>query len=295
MKKTLLSLAIISLALTSCEKSSDNYLDNIVEMTINFNKSDIKKDAINRPTDFPDYLNSLTVATYKEPANPEGIPEDESSYRKFNFNIVDDGSGSDDATVIAYVGNNTITAATNKSSSVCEISAIPESETANLVSTNKTRVAQIYYYGKSKNVLFEEGVDGTTTINMEPGSNRNITVLKLESDNILSTYNVFVEVTHGEDVLSAQFTPTNNRIVTYEVNENANEGDAITYNVKYVEIADNGNVTNKNISESADLGNDTEWDIEIISPVNDPLVTSTYSLKFDFLDLYDGGLISITR
>ena len=295
MKNIILSLAVISLALTSCEKSTDNYLDNIVEMTIEFNKNDIKKGAINRPVDFPSYINSLTLATYKEPANPADPPEDEDSYRTFDFSIVDDSSGDDEVTVIAYVGANSITAVTNKPASVCEIAAMPESETANLILTNKARTAEIYYYGKKEDVLFEEGVAGTTSIDMKPGGNRNITTLKLEDDNILNTYNVFVEVTHGVDVLSAQFTATNNRIVTYEVNDKANEGSAVVYDIKYVEIADNSNIVTKNISETADRGYDTEWDISITSPVADPLVTTTYSLQFNFLELYDGGLISITR
>lgn len=295
MKKIILNLTVLALALASCEKSTDNYLDNIVERTIEFNKKDIKKVDINRPAEFPDYINTLTLATYKEPANSEDPPENEESYREFDFSIVDDGSGSDEVTVIAYVGLNTITAVTNKPPSVCEIGSMTQSEATSLIAVNKARVAQIHYFGKIKDVLFEEGVNGTTSIDMQPGGNRNITTLKLEDDNILNTYDVFVEVTHGVDILSAQFTATNNRIVTYEVNDNVDQGFAVSYDIKYVEIADNTNVVTKNISELTDRGHDTEWDITIVSPVADPLITTTNSILFNFLDLTDGGIKIITK
>ncbi len=45
--------------------------------------------------------------------------------------------------------------------------------------------------------------------------------------------------------------------------------------IKYVEIANNSNIVTKNISEWAGRGSEPEWNITIVSPVSDPLVTTT--------------------
>jgi hypothetical protein len=290
MKKIILSIAIISLTLTtSCEKVKVDSLDKVVEMKIGFNKEDIKKSNINKPVNFPAYVTSLSVGTYPY-SDMEEDPHMGEFYREFNFEFVEDESGEDDIVVRANSGINNIEAITNNTPDISEIYSMSSSDVGSFVLENKDRVVEITYYGKAEQVLFEEGVLGSTTIDMNPGTNRNIAVFRLMDESILNGYEVSVVATNGDYGVDKQFSFENNAIVVYEVNYNQ----TINYMIVFVDLDDpDGEPITKFIYQWLDPGYDTEWNILISNPIDDPILTQSHILQFNFLEMQDGGLIEI--